>query len=318
MDRAGTAGIRGDTVGMPRSIYVEVIIDRPVDFIWEKSQDPELHERWDLRFSEIDYLPRAQGEPQRFRYASRLGGLVVEGAGESTGERRRADGTSSSSLKFWSDHPLAIIETGAGFWRYVPSEHGTRFYTGYDYRVRWGWFGRLVDAIAFRPWIGWATAWSFDRLRLWLEKGQSPESSFVIWVSYMAARLGLGLLWVYQGLVPKLIARDGELVLAEAAGVGSPGTVVTIAGLAEVTLGLIILLVPRWKWPYLVTALLMVPLVVGAWLADASSFGQPFNPVAINLLALALAVVGYQTSSLIPRAGNCLRKSPRDQDDVDI
>lgn len=303
---------------MPRSIYVEVTIDRPLEFIWEKSQDPELHERWDLRFSEIDYLPRVEGEPQRFRYASRLGGWMVGGTGESIGERRRADGTSTSSLRFWSDHPVAIIEEGAGFWRYVPGEHGTRFYTGYDYRVRWGWFGRLVDAIAFRPWIGWATAWSFDRLRLWLEKEQSPESSLVIWVCYLAARLGLGLVWVYQGLVPKLIVRDGEIALAGAAGVASPEAAVTIIGVAEVVFGLIILFVSKWRWPYLVTALLMVPLAVGVSLVDVSYLGQPFNPVATNLLALGLAVVGYQTASLAPRAGNCLRKPPRDQDDVDI
>ncbi|WP_147944595.1 hypothetical protein [Microbispora sp. CSR-4] len=37
------------------------------------------------------------------------------------------------------------------------------------------WFN-AVDLV-FRPLIGWATAWSFDRLRLWLETGQTPERS---------------------------------------------------------------------------------------------------------------------------------------------
>jgi hypothetical protein len=156
-----------------KPLHVEITIDAPLDELWEKSQNPDLHQRWDLRFSEISYQPREEGEPQGFTYASRLGGLVVDGTGESVGERKRADGASSSSLKFWSDHPLAIIKEGAGFWRYVPTDHGIRFYTGYDYQVRWGLAGRIIDRIGFRPWIGWATAWSFDRLRLWIEEGQT-------------------------------------------------------------------------------------------------------------------------------------------------
>jgi uncharacterized protein YndB with AHSA1/START domain len=48
------------------SIYVEILIRAPLDAVWEHTQTPELHERWDLRFSEIDYLPRGSAtEPQR-------------------------------------------------------------------------------------------------------------------------------------------------------------------------------------------------------------------------------------------------------------
>jgi hypothetical protein len=47
------------------SIYVEILIRAPLDEIWTHTQTPELHERWDLRFSHIDYLPRAsEREPQ--------------------------------------------------------------------------------------------------------------------------------------------------------------------------------------------------------------------------------------------------------------
>jgi hypothetical protein len=306
-----------DNVPVTKSIYVEITIGAPVNEIWEKSQDPELHERWDFRFSEIDYLPREDGEPQKFRYASRLGGLTVDGTGESVGERQRPDGTASSALKFWSDHPLAIIREGAGFWRYVPVEGGTRFYTGYDYKVRWGWFGRLGDRVLFRPWIGWATALSFDRLRLWLEEGQTPESSFVAWISFLAARCGLGLLWLYQGIVPKLLVADGEVELAAASGFGSPEIVVLVAGIAEVALGSIFLLVPRWRWPYLLTAIAMAPLAALIAITDPSRFGEPFNPFAVNVLALALAVVGYFTWSITPRASRCSRK-PEGRDDVDL
>jgi hypothetical protein len=160
-------------------IYVETHIRAPLEAVWEKTQRPEFHERWDLRFTTIEYLPRAsEAEPQRFRYATRIGfGLTVEGRGESVGDRRSTNDASTSALRFWSDDPRALIREGSGYWRYVPTDGGVRFLTRYDYEPRWGLAGRIVDRVLFRPLLGWATAWSFDRLRLWLEDGVPPERS---------------------------------------------------------------------------------------------------------------------------------------------
>jgi hypothetical protein len=111
-------------------------------------------------------------------YATRLGfGLEICGAGEAVGEREQADGSRTSALRFRSDDPRSLILEGSGYWRYVPVAEGTRFLTGYDYTTRFGPAGRLIDRFLFRPLIGWATAWSFDRLRLWLERGIEPEAS---------------------------------------------------------------------------------------------------------------------------------------------
>ena len=69
------------------NIYVEILVKSGIEELWEKTQEPKLHERWDLRFSEIDYLPRSPGEAQKFIYATRIGaGLRIEGAGESSGQ----------------------------------------------------------------------------------------------------------------------------------------------------------------------------------------------------------------------------------------
>ena len=70
----------------------------------------------------------------------------------------------------------SLIAAGHGYWRYVPGPHGVRFLTGYTYTPRWGAAGRLIDLV-FRPLFGWATAWSFDRLRLWLEHGVTPQQA---------------------------------------------------------------------------------------------------------------------------------------------
>jgi hypothetical protein len=149
-----------------------------MDELWNKTQDPRFHQRWDLRFSTIDYLPRqSEAEPQRFLYTTRLAfGASIAGAGESTGTRE-INGERTSALKFWSDHPLSLIRVGAGYWKYIPIDGGVHFLTWYDYEPRLGRLGKLVDRTVFRPAIGWATAWSFDRLRLWIEDGVTPEAS---------------------------------------------------------------------------------------------------------------------------------------------
>src|SRR6266480_3729964 len=59
-------------------IYVEIPIRASIDELWEKTQNPQLHQRWDLRFTQIEYLPRQGDEPQRFLYRTRIGfGLKI-------------------------------------------------------------------------------------------------------------------------------------------------------------------------------------------------------------------------------------------------
>ncbi|MGW0597826.1 hypothetical protein ACWD11_11855 [Streptomyces sp. NPDC002776] len=170
-------------------LYIEARIRADLDDLWSRTQEPSQHQRWDLRFTEIDHLPRAEGEPQRFRYATRvLPFLTVAGTGVSAGEKERPDGTRTSALRFSSAHPLSLLTEGSGYWRYVPDGDGVRFLTGYDYRPRWGALGALADRLLFRPLMGWATAWSFDRLRLWLERGVTPERARRNWLTELLVR----------------------------------------------------------------------------------------------------------------------------------
>ncbi|MFD3659379.1 hypothetical protein ACFWVF_02050 [Streptomyces sp. NPDC058659] len=171
-------------------LYIETRVCVDLETLWERTQEPARHQRWDLRFTEISYLPRAEGEPQHFRYATRvLPFLAVAGTGVSAGERHRVGGDRVSALRFSSSHPLSLLAEGSGYWRYVPTPDGVRFLTGYDYRPRWGRLGRVADRLVFRPLVGWATAWSFDRLRLWCESGVTPEHSRNRWLRETAARL---------------------------------------------------------------------------------------------------------------------------------
>ena len=97
------------------AIYVEIPIRCSMEELWEKTQNPKLHQRWDLRFSEIEYLPREGEQPQRFLYRTRIGfGVKVDGMGESTGTRNGDSGMRISSLKFWSDDAKSLIKVGSG------------------------------------------------------------------------------------------------------------------------------------------------------------------------------------------------------------
>lgn len=176
---------------MTPQIYVGARICGTIDELWRRTQTPELHERWDLRFTSITYLPQSNSSaPQRFRYTTRIGfGIAISGEGETIGNRNRPDGQRTSALRFWSESPISLIRTGSGYWKYVPTADGTRFITAYDYEVRFGAVGKLFDKLVFRPLIGWATAWSFDRLRLWIEQEQAPETSFWRVLVFAAATL---------------------------------------------------------------------------------------------------------------------------------
>ncbi|UFU05593.1 SRPBCC family protein [Ruania halotolerans] len=154
-----------------RGIYVEIHVQAPMDQVWNLSQDPAQHSRWDLRFSSITPTTPTVDGAMRFTYTRRTPLRTVAGDGISIGEHRRRDGTRTSALRFATTDRLSPIRSGRGYWRYVPTDTGVRFLTGYDYEPGWG---RLLDRLV-RPLLGWATAWSFDRLRIWAERGEAPE-----------------------------------------------------------------------------------------------------------------------------------------------
>ena len=303
-----------------RPIYVESRIRAPLDDLWEATQDPARHQRWDVRFGEIDYLPRVDGEPQRFTYATTVApGVTVTGTGESLGDRDREDGSRWSGLKFWAEDRRSIIESGAGYWRYVPTDDGVRFLTRFDYRPRWGRGGELVDRWLIRPLFGWATAWSFDRLRIWLEDGVAPERSRDQAVAHAAAVAGLAGVWLYQGLVPKLVLADqGEVDIWRGLGLapGAARRAVRAVGAIEVATGLASITARRRRWPFLATAVAMPVLALGAGRVDRRILGRAFNPVSLNWATMALAIVALATDDNLPSGRRPLRQAPDRQPEV--
>lgn len=295
-------------------IYVELRIRSPFDALWEHTQTPALHQRWDLRFSRIDYMPKEREDaPQRFNYETKIGfGVRVAGTGESVGTHD-TDDESTSALKFASGDPKAIIREGSGYWKYIRTNDGIRFLTLYDYKTRYGTCGELFDRVIFRPMIGWATAWSFDRLRLWLERGIDPRLSAARALVHSICRLALAFVWIWHGLVPKIIVRHpGEMTPLESVGLfsGHEMQAVIAAGIGEFIFGLVHLMFWRTRWLYVVDAIVFAGLGIGAVITAPDLALAPFNPVTFTLVLVVVAVIGWLACRELPSARRCLRRKP--------
>lgn len=293
-------------------IYVESFIQQNLERVWELTQAPGRHQRWDLRFTQIRSLPRTDpAESQRFEYSTRIGpGLSIRGTGESVGHREHDDGETTASLRFASDDPKSLVREGSGYWRYVPGTDGTRFFTWYDYEVRFGALGRFVDRVAFRPLMGWATAWSFDRLRLWAEKDQSPESSMRLSAIHAIVRITLAFVWIWRGLVPKLLLQqaDEQRMLHNA---GVPLHWLPWIGVAEIYFGALFLCTWNQRTILLVNAVMMLVATILVVIQSPVFLRAAFNPVTLNVALIALSLAGWIAAQSVPHARRCRRRDPR-------
>lgn len=295
-------------------IYVESRMKAGVEEIWRRTQEPGQHARWDLRFTGIEYLPRVRSdEPQRFLYSTRIGfGWMIRGEGESVGGREDENGVRTSALKFWSADPKSLIRDGSGYWKYVPVAGGVRFLTRYDYRTRFGIGGSLIDRWVFRPLLGWATAWSFDRLRLWVERGVSPELSMERSIVHSVARIATALIWIYEGLVPKWLRPDtGEIAILQKSLLAAEAEeILKLLGSAEILFGLAFLVFWRSRSLFVANAIVLALLLAGAAPAGASLWAAPFNPLTLTIAMWGLSLVGWMVCRDLPSAANCLREEP--------
>ncbi len=105
--------------------------------------------------------------------------------------------------------------------------------------------------------------------------------------------LTLGIIWIYHGLIPKLLFPDtGELSLLERSGLfgDQARTAMTTIGIAEILFGLVILFLPRHN-VHLLSIIALIGLTLGALISNIASFAWPFNPFTLNLAAIVLSIV---------------------------
>ncbi len=295
-----------------RPLYIETKIKCDLDTLWTHTQDPAIHQLWDLRFTEIKYLSKDEPiDPQKFLYSTKIGfGIKVNGIGESVATKTKDNGESTSVLKFSSDSNLSIIKQGSGYWKYVPKPDGIKFFTGYDYETRWGIFGKLFDKFIFRPLMIWATAWSFDCLKNWIEKGLHPKQAITAQLTVLISSVALSLVWIYQGLIPKLLFTDtGEIEILKKSGMftGNEKNILTFIGWAEIIFGIIILIVQK-KSVHIINIVALLLLSAAAIFSNAIIFTFPFNPFSLNISMIAISMIAILNIRYLPKASNCITK----------
>lgn len=120
--------------------------------------------------------------------------------------------------------------------------------------------------------------------------------------SYAVCRVAIAFVWLYQGLVPKLLyLHEDELAMSMAAGFSHSGAVkVAIAGgVLEIGMAVLVLAFWRHRWPLYLTAIAMLGLLCFVILVQPELLVAAFNPVTTNIAVLALSMVGLQLHHLI-------------------
>lgn len=296
-----------------KPIYVETEIDSSIEEVWHFTQQPDLHEQWDLRFSTITYNEKEHEDmPQTFTYTTNvMPGVVVAGWGESKGTHEKASGVKTSSLHFGTSQLISPIKEGRGYWQYIPNGDKIIFLTQYDYDVRFGKLGQLFDLL-FRPVIGWATALSFNVLARWIEIGEKPETQYRRFFSYYLLCFLFSFIWFYQGLIPKVMMQhplEIEMLMnLSPLTLGQASTAVSWVGILEMVIG-IFFLVPKLQPLLLKAQILLYPLLtLSAIIAAPSVATAPFNVITFNIGLWIASIIALLMTKELPTARYCKRK----------
>lgn len=107
-------------------------------------------------------------------------------------------------------------------------------------------------------------------------------------------RLTVAFVWIYQGLVPKLLGPHAdELAMNAALGLAGEERVWLsyAGGSLEVLLGVALLVCYRQRWPWLVSLAGMLVLYVFTLLFAPAFVIAAFNPTTVNLSVAALSLI---------------------------
>lgn len=109
----------------------------------------------------------------------------------------------------------------------------------------------------------------------------------------LSSRVGLGFLFIYHGLVPKIIYLSAvEIQLVELSGVGIRAEILSpLAGILEIVLGLSIVFLRNSLYPIYLAAGSLVLLLLFTALFMPSILIEAFNPVSTNSLGLVLCYI---------------------------
>jgi uncharacterized membrane protein YphA (DoxX/SURF4 family) len=111
------------------------------------------------------------------------------------------------------------------------------------------------------------------------------------------ARLALAAVFIWHGLVPKILwLSPDEVPMIAAHGLPdhplfAPPLIAAVGGAAEVLLGIALLAMWRQRWPLLLASAVLLALLLDVVWLSPHLLIQAFNPLSTNLAALALCAV---------------------------
>ena len=122
--------------------------------------------------------------------------------------------------------------------------------------------------------------------------------SDVSWVHGLS-RATVALVWMYHGLVPKLLGpHQDELYLAAIHGLADDylSLLLKVSGALEIAFGVVILIFWRSRWPFVISVVALTVLLVDVTLVAPEYLLAAFNPVSLNLSVISLSIIGFMTT----------------------
>lgn len=116
---------------------------------------------------------------------------------------------------------------------------------------------------------------------------------------HAVARVTLALVFLWHGIVPKLLYRHpDELELLRDSGLSAAGAVrtVMIVGWVEVAYAVVLLLAWRVRALFLVATIAMVVITPGIVLGSPRFVPAAFTPVTLNLCVAVLGTIGWMAA----------------------
>ena len=112
------------------------------------------------------------------------------------------------------------------------------------------------------------------------------------------SRLALAFVFLYHGLIPKLLFHDpGEYVILADAGL--PAAVqpflVNAAGVLEMLLGIVLLVQWRARWPLTIVLVFVIAATLAAAIFSPSLLTHAFNPLTLNVSVAALVLINLRS-----------------------
>lgn len=128
--------------------------------------------------------------------------------------------------------------------------------------------------------------------------GTSVKKSEAISIN-LCARIGIGFLYIYHGLVPKILWLSPlEIEFVRLSGAGISAEIASpIAGILEILLGLFIIFLRSSLWPVYVAAMSLVALLLYSAALMPALLIEAFNPVSTNILGLFLCYIAVNSQT---------------------